>query len=220
MKLFNFLSDARPPLVEQSLEDIAAMIDGAGAMFAAATACLLDNEALSMDLSAADAAINARERKVRRAVLEHMAVAPQAELTLSLLLVSVVQDAERAGDLAKSIAKASDLAKEARSGPYVEALRAIRDRVQALFPKASRAFLASNEADARVVMEAHDGLKQDVGAYLARLAAAEDVSVNLAVVLAVSARMIGRTSSHLSNIISSVALPFDQIRRSPTWSAE
>jgi hypothetical protein len=36
-------------------------------------------------------------------------------------------------------------------------------------------------------------------------------------VLAVSSRMIGRVSSHLSNIISSVAMPFDQIRRSPTW---
>ena len=217
MKLFNFLSDSRPPLVEQSLEDLGAMIDDADAMFAAATGCLLDNESLAVDLSAMDEEINAYEQKIRRAVIEHIAVDPRDELTLSLLLISIVQDAERCGDLAKSIAKAAALADAPRMGPHVEALRSIRDRVQALYPKAHSAFLQANMSDAKAVMDEHDALKKEVSGYLKKLASASDLSSNLAVVLGISARMIGRTSSHLSNIISSVAMPFDQIRRSPTW---
>ncbi len=217
MKLFNFLSDRRPPLVEQSLQNLGGMLETAGEMFAAATAYLLENEALTMDLSAQDEKVNAWERAIRRAVLEHMAVDPRDELTLSLLVLSVVQDAERCGDLAKSIAKAADLADAPRMGRHVEALRAIRDRVQALFPQARSAFLAADATAARRVMEEHDALKKEVTHYLKELASADDVTPNLAVVLAVASRMVGRVSSHLSNIISSVVMPFDQIRRSPTW---
>lgn len=217
MKFFDFLTGARPPLVNQSLGDMGAMLDTAAEMFAAATAYLLDNEPLTLDLSARDEEINARERKVRRAVLEHVTIDPRDELALSLLLISVVQDAERCGDLAKSIAKAADLADAPRTGRHVEALRRIRDRVQALFPQAREAFLKADARGARAIMEAHDALKKEVTGYLRRLAEADDLSVNHAVVLATAARMIGRVSSHLSNIISSVALPFDQIRRSPTW---
>ncbi len=217
MKLFNFLSDSRPPLVEQSLRDMGTMLDISGEMFTAACSQLLDNESMPFDIRAKDEDINALEQKIRRSMLEHMAIDPRDELTLSLLILSVVQDAERVGDLAKAISKAADLADGPRMGDHVEALRVIRDRVQKLFPKAKSAFVDADGEAARAVMEEHDALKAEVKNYLKRLSVAEDLSVNLAVVLAVSSRMIGRVSSHLSNIISSVAMPFDQIRRSPTW---
>ncbi|MDX1439868.1 MAG: hypothetical protein R3284_08205, partial [Rubricoccaceae bacterium] len=104
-----------------------------------------------------------------------------------------------------------------RMGAQVEALRAIRDRVLALFPQARAAFMDADSNAARRVMEEHDALKNEVKGYLKGLSQETDISINLAVVLSISARMIGRASSHLSNIISSVVLPFDQIRRSPTW---
>ena len=217
MQLFNFLSGAKPPLITQSLERLAEMLDTAGTMFAAASGALLDNEALELDLSALDMSINAAERDIRRAVSEHVGADPRDQTALSLVLVSIVQDAERCGDLAKSLAKTADLAAHPRMGPHVEALRPIRDRVQATFPRVRAAFLSSDTEAARTVMEENDVTKRLTGDYLRRLAAADDLDANLAVVLAVGSRMIGRTGSHLSNIISSVALPFDQIRRSPTW---
>ena len=217
MKFFNFLSDSRPALVEQSIQDLVSMLATAGDMFASATSYLLENEALTVDLSAQDELVNKGEQGIRRAVLEHIAVDPRDELTLSLLMLSVVQDAERCGDLAKSIAKAADMADSPRMGAHVESLRVIRDKVQALFPKARAAFLSADAAAARSVMDVHDALKKDVTQYLKTLADSDEVTTNQAVVLAVSARMIGRVSSHLSNIISSVAMPFDQIRSSPTW---
>lgn len=215
VQFLSFLSSARPPLITRSLDTLSAMLDTSGRMFAAATATLLDNEALAIDLAAEDATINAHEQEIRRAVLEHVTLSPRDELALSLVLVSIVQDAERLGDLAKSLAKTAELADRPRMGPHVEALRPMRDRVQSAFPRVRDAFLTSDAEAARAVMAEHDRTKADLAAYLKRLAAAPDLSSNLAVVMATGGRMIGRTSAHLSNIISGVALPFDQIRRPP-----
>lgn len=220
MNLFSFLTGSRPPLVDQSLNNLASMLDTADSMFAAATNCLLDNEELNVDLSAQDDLINEREQAIRRAVLEHILADPRHELSLSLLLISIVQDAERLGDLAKSIAKASELAAAPRMGRHVDALRPIRDRVQSTFPRVRRSFIVGDSKVARTIMEEHDQTKADVADYLRTLATADDVTSNEAVVLAIGSRMIGRTSSHLSNIISAVALPFDQVRNSPTWDTD
>ena len=220
MQFFSFITGAKPPLIERSLRDLGAMLDTSAQMFEASTNCLLDNEPVTVDLSALDDVVNDHEQAIRRAVLEHIAVDSRAETSLSLLLVSIVQDAERCGDLAKSIAKASNLADAPRMGRHVEALRPVRDRVQGTFPRVREAFLRGDTRVARAVMVEHDRTKADVAGFLDELAAAGDVTPNLAVVLAVSSRMIGRVSSHLSNIISAVALPFDQVRNAPTWDTE
>ncbi len=218
MNLFSFLTGSRPPLVEQSMTDLGVMLDTADSMFAAATNCLLDNEPLHVDLSAQDETVNQGEQKIRRAVLEHILADPRGELALSLLLVSIVQDAERLGDLAKSIAKASALATAPRMGPHVDRLREVRDRVQGAFPRVRRSFIVGDAKAGRAVMDEHAQTKADVGDFLTTLAQADDVTPNQAVVLAITSRMIGRTSSHLSNIVSAVALPFDQVRNAPTWN--
>jgi phosphate uptake regulator len=63
-------------------------------------------------------------------------------------------------------------------------------------------------------------MKDDVTEYLSELAEVDDITPNEAIVYAMSARLISRVSSHLSNIASTVVSPFDQIRRAPTWREE
>jgi phosphate uptake regulator len=220
MSLLDFLRGTRPPLVEQGLSDLGQMIAAAGEMFDAASSHLLDNQPLTLDLAKADERVNNLEQEVRRVVFEHVVVNPRDELTLSLLLLSVVQDAERMGDLSKSIAKTVPLARGPRTGPHVEALRSIRDDVAAMFQPAREALLTADEVGARAVMDAHGRTKGVIAEYTRRLAAADDLTIDLAVVLAVGARMIGRISAHLSNVVSTIAMPFDQIRRSPTWGED
>ena len=217
MPFFSFITGAKPPLIEQSLQHLGVMLDTSERMFEAATDCLLDNEPVTVDLAALDDVVNENEQTIRRAVLEHIAMDPRAETSLSLLLVAIVQDAERLGDLAKSISKVSALADAPRMGRHVEALRPIRNRVQTTFRRVREAFIQGDAQAARRVMEEHDETKVWVADFLRDLAAAADVTPNQAVVLGVASRMIGRTSSHLSNIISAVALPFDQVRNAPTW---
>jgi len=86
VSLLDFLRGSRPPLVEQGLRDLGQMIATAGEMFAAATAHLLDNEPLTLNLAAADERVNDLEREIRRAVFKHVVINPRDELTLSLLL--------------------------------------------------------------------------------------------------------------------------------------
>ena len=219
MQFFRFLTGARPPLIDRAVRELASMLDTSADMFAAASGCLLDNEPLAVDLAALDGRVNDGEQAVRRAVLEHVVVAPQDETSFSLLLVSVVQDAERCGDLAKTLAKVSELADRPRMGPHVQALSAIRDRVQAAFPRARRAFVDGDAAEARALMDEHARTKAEVADLIRQLTSAPDLSPNASAVLAMSARIVGRVSSHLSNVISAVALPFDQVRNAPTWGA-
>ncbi|MFN3597956.1 MAG: PhoU domain-containing protein [Rubricoccaceae bacterium] len=217
MRLLNLFASPRPSRLTESMNELGTMLGTAADMFGAATACLLDNAPITADLPAMDATINAGEQRIRRALLMHVAEDPRDELRLSLLVLSIVQDAERCGDLAKSIAKVAALAARPRMGAYVDALRPLRDRVEAMFPRTRAAFLDADAESARLVMLEHNRLKKDNAAFLQRLAAAPDVSSNEGIVLALGSRMIARTSSHLSNIISAVAMPFEQVRRSPTW---
>lgn len=219
MAFFDFLNPTSAPLIERSTERMVSMLETSATMFEAATSCLLDNQDLSIDLKALDDTVNAGEREIRRSVLEHMAVNPADDLSHGLLLLSVVQDAERCGDLTKSIAKAAALADAPRTGRHVERLRALRDRVGAQFPRAITALRDGNAEAARSVMAAHDEMKGEVGSFLQDLAAADDLSLNAGVALTLSSQYIGRVSSHLSNIASAVAMPFDLVRSSPSAAA-
>lgn len=212
MTFFDLFRTRQPALIRQALQDLKGMLETAQTMFGAAAAHLLDNEPLPFDLEDRDQTINDGEQNVRRAVLEHIAIDPEHDMVFSLTLLSIVQDAERLGDLAKSLAETAELAQAPRMGERAARLRATRDHVAAMFETTRRAFLDGDEAGARAVMEESRTAKEQVATFIKRLAASDDVSANEALVLGLAARFIGRTSSHLSNIASSVALPFDQIR--------
>ena len=214
MSLFSFFTGERPPLLRRAVRAIDSMLSVSAEMLEASLAHLLDNEPLEVDLSARDADVNEREQEVRRLVLEHLAIDPERERILSLILVAAVQEAERVGDLAKSLAQAAALAEKPRLGPHVQPLRQLRDRLLHLAGLTRRGFVQADAAAAQQVCEHHQEIKAFVGDYLERLAHAEDVTPNEAVVFAISARMMARVSSHLSNIVSSTLVPFDQIRRS------
>lgn len=217
MAFLDFFRSDPSPLLRHCIEDMTGMLELTEEMFTSATALLLDNEPLSIDLKVKDAIVNERERIIRRSVLEHITMAPNQDSAFSLVLVSIVQDAERIGDLTKSLAKAANMSHQFRVGKAVEQLREIRTEVKALFPKVRQGFSESDTEEARFVMEANDRIKVKTADFLINLSNSTTVSINEAVVLAVSARMIGRVASHLSNITSSVVMPFDKLRRSPDW---
>ena len=213
MAFFDFFRAQVPPLIEQSLADMNVMLDTTHEMFVAATAHLFDNEPLGVNLRDKDQIVNEKEEVIRRAVLEHVVIDPETEMVFSLILVSIVQDAERIGDLAKSLAEVAALAAGPRMGANVQTLRSIRDDVATLFERTRDAFRDSDREVARRVMDDSRTVKDRVTGFIKDLAGQPDLAGNEALVLGMAARMIGRISSHLSNIASSVALPFDQIRR-------
>ncbi|PEN13734.1 hypothetical protein CRI94_06570 [Longibacter salinarum] len=220
MGLFDLFSDDRPALVAEAFVRVQQMLDTGNDMFAAATAFALENEILDVDLGELDSEINEGEQELRRAVLEHLTFDPQREMVFSLKLVSIVHEAERIGDLAKSIVKAGKLAHKPRMGKHVESLREMRDRVLVMFDHAYHGFVDEEAEAARKLMTMHEQLKDDVTVYLQEVADDESLTANEGIVLALLARLLSRVGSHLSNIASTVVSPFDQIRRAPTWETE
>ena len=213
MTFFDFFEAQPPALIRQALDDMQAMLESTHDMYVAASAYLLDGQPLALDLEAKDEQVNEKEQAVRRAILEHVAIDPGQEIVFSLTLISIVQDAERIGDLAKTLAEVKDLARGSFSEANVEQVRAIRDRVAAMFERTRLAFLDGDAEEARAVMDASREAKDRVATFLNDLAGQAEVTANEALVLGIAARVIGRSGSHLSNIASSVTLPFHQIRR-------
>lgn len=213
MNFFDLFRRDRPPLIAQCLDDMNVMLETAHTMFEAATAHLLDGEPLAVDLEAQDGVVNEKEQAIRRAVLEHVAIDPQHEIVFSLVLVSIVQDAERIGDLAKSLAELAGLVPGPYPGANHDALRAVCDQVAMLFERTRTAFVESDTDKAQGVMDDSRAVKSQVKAILERLAGQADLAGPEALRHGLAARMLGRVSSHLSNLASSVVLPFDQIRR-------
>jgi len=214
MALFDWLRTERSSAVGQMVADLRTMLAVGEEMFAAACAHLLDNEILEVDLDLRDDSIDERELHLRRTALDIVASNPGRQLPYVLKLLGIVQEAERIGDLAKTIADSAAMADRPRLGEPVLPIRALRDRVLEAFAGTRACFEDHDASRAEQVLTRHDGIKQDVQDAIVRLSREDHTTTNEAVVLALGVRMIGRTSSHLANIASIVVFPYEQIRRS------
>lgn len=188
------------------------VIDIARSMWSAASSHLLFSAPLEVSLEEMDVGINRRERSIRKAVFKHIEKYPNEDLLLSLVLVSTVQDGERIGDWVKHIGGLSDLAQKPLMGPRLTALRAASERITKMFDWTYDGFVDGDVECARQVMVDNVSVKADLRAFIADVAETDDLSPNAAVVLSNAALMMGRVSSHLSNIASSVVLPYERIR--------
>jgi len=207
-KLF---SGSGSTLVQAAFRDVSTMLRQSAKMLDLSLEALLDNQELKADLDHMDDVVDESERMVRRTVLEHLSVNPQQDQVASLILVSMVQDAERIGDFARGLAELHELAKGPRQGPFADDLRALAGRLRPLFETCARAFEKDDVEAAREIITTHLELKPALAAYTARVADS-DLSADMAVVYAGAARILRRISAHLSNIASSVVQPFDRIR--------
>jgi phosphate uptake regulator len=206
-----FSGAQRSPLIESAFDDISEMLRQSARMLDLALESLLDNRPLQADLDELDDPVDEAERMVRRSVLEHLSFNPQQDLVASLVLVSMVQDAERIGDFARGIGELVPLAKSERGGPFAERLREGARALRPLFEVTERAFREDDPDEARRVMTRCSELKEELQQFTADVADS-DLSADMAVVYANAARILRRIGSHLSNIASSVAQPYDRIR--------
>lgn len=198
-------------LLEAAFRDITTMLEQSGRMLDHSLSVLLDHAELEVDLDRLDDVVDEGERMVRRSVLEHLTVDPSKDLVASLVLVSMVQDAERIGDFARGLAEVAGLAKGRREGPFADELRALAGRVRPLFEICEKAFREDDPDMAREVVVAHREIKQELIGFTRRIADSE-LSADMALVYGSAARILRRIGAHLSNIASTVVQPYDRIR--------
>ena len=206
-----FGSGKRSTLVEAAFEDVSTMLRQSAKMLDHSLAALLDNQELEVDLDHMDDVVDEGERMVRRTILEHLSVNPKQDLVASLILVSMVQDAERIGDFSRGLGELVELAKSPREGDFAIQLRTLADRLRPMFEVCEEAFRRDDADLAKRVVSEHLELKQAFIEYTQRVAAS-DLAADMAIVYASAARILRRISAHLSNIASTVVQPYDRIR--------
>ena len=198
-------------LLESAFRDVTTMLEQSTRMLDYSLTVLLDNQELEVDLDKLDDVVDEGERMVRRSVLEHLTVNPAQDLVASLVLVSMVQDAERIGDFARGLAEVSKLAKSRREGQFRDELAQLAERVRPMFVTCNEAFQEDDPEKAREVVIAHREIKAEAIRY-SRSIAESDLTADMALVYGSAARIMRRISAHLSNIASSVVQPYDRIR--------
>lgn len=208
-QLFN--PDAGSPLVKAAFADVSRMLEQSAEMLDHSLTALLENRPITVDLEELDDVVDEGERRVRRTILQHLAVNPTQDLVSSLLLVSIVQDAERIGDFARGLVELTKMARAPRQGPYAVELRAIAEKLRPMFTACEKAFRDADAEAARAVIAGHRQLRAELKAYRDRVAAS-DLTADMAVVYSGAAQILRRVGAHLSNIASTVVQPYDRIR--------
>jgi Na+/phosphate symporter len=208
-QLFNPLAPST--LVQSAFADVSGMLQQSSQMLDHALDVLLDNKPLSLNLEDMDDMVDEAERRVRRTILQHLAVNPQQDLVASLVLVSMVQDAERTGDFARGLVELVKIARSPRTAPFAAELRQSAERLRPLFALTERAFRNADLAEAQRVVRQHALLRDELKHYRARLAES-DLSADMAIVYAGAAQILRRVGAHLANIASTVIQPYDRIR--------
>ena len=199
------------PLVRAAFADVSAMLKQAAEMLDHSLGVLFDDQPVTLDLEQLDDVIDEAERRVRRTILQHLAVNPKQDLVASLILVSMVQDAERIGDFARGLVELMKMARGPRTGPFADELRVISGRLPSMFAACEKAFREGDAREARNVIAAHQQLREELKAYRSRVAAS-DLTADMAVLYAGAAQILRRVGAHLSNIASTVVQPYDRIR--------
>lgn len=159
-----------------------------------------------------DVKINKLERKIRKRVITHLSLAGKgADLPYCLLLMSLVKDVERIGDLAKDLAGAAAFRKRPLPTDEVTAeLRSIRADTDSLVRGASDVFESSDRDVALALIEQGKSLYDRCEALTARLAGIEyPPDLHVSILLAV--RYYLRISGHALNIVSSVVVPLHRL---------
>jgi phosphate transport system protein len=206
-----FGPDVHSSLIDSAFKDVSSMLAQSARMFDLAVEALLENKPLSANLERMDDSVDEGERMVRRTVLQHLSVNPKHDLVASLVLASMVQDAERIGDFANALGELVELAQGPRQGSYRDQLRKIVSEVRPLFQICEQAFREDDPDKARVVITTHRVLKKKLVEFR-RQVADSDLNADMAVVYAGAAAAVRRISAHLCNIASTVVQPYDRIR--------
>ena len=200
--------------LSEVLDEFKGMLEGTEEMFDSVCKKLIHaqgEEGLKERIYSIDKKVNRLERKIRKRVVEHLSLQPSVEVPVSLLLMSVVKDAERLGDYAKNLFEVNSLLqKPIDKAKYEKLFNGIDQEILELFKKTKEAFLESNEDQAASSWAAKREIGERSEEIIKKLSTG-DLSLNEAVCFTLMARYFKRLAAHLTNIATSVILPISDL---------
>jgi phosphate transport system protein len=206
-------------LLKQAWAECFEMLDVAKVMFDEAVRVLRESDSVEMsaDVMAMDQKVDAFEQDVRKKVLTHCAV-QNADIPAAMVLVTIVIDLERIGDYIKNCVKlAREHPERLSGGKYEPELKRLEEAVKKNFVDTRACLEADDPEMASGLLEEFGWVKALCDDVLHGLLSGRDetMSSGQAVALALYFRWLRRINSHLHNLNTSVANPFDRIGFKP-----
>jgi phosphate uptake regulator len=203
-------------LLKEALDMSASAIDKASEMFSLAMEVVTDYPVEEADVYAMDRDLNQMQVDIRKKVLEHLAVNPNQDVTASLVLISIIIDVERVGDLTKNITELTQIAKGKLANPhYLPIVREITQKIESSTVTTREAFEDGDAEKANDVMSVYTWISNTCDVHLQTIAGDHDLEVRTAVAYCLLFRYFKRISLHLRNIASSVVNPFHKLGYKP-----
>jgi Na+/phosphate symporter len=217
-----FTSDS---LLDRAYKRTFEMLDLTHKMFLEAKNVLRHTESnqVSFDINDQDIAVNKYQREVRKDVFNHLAMSGTETLASDLVLVNIVIDVERIGDITKNIVEVALGHKEKLSSKLFDAKVAEMEKaVSENFEKTIKAFKEADENLATKIIEEYKWISKVSDDMLMSLMNNEDTELKAgsAVALALYIRQLKRINSHLRNVASSIVNPFHRIGYKPKKKKE
>lgn len=179
---------------------------------------LKDDNSLNIDVHNEDHEVNKFTQQARRDVFNHLAIEGIDQLGAGLVLVTIVIDLERIGDLTKDIVDvASEYVKKLDAGRLEEDLKIVEEAIEKNFERTKKSFVEADEEEALAILSEYkwvSGACKDIISQFAN-GDVEGLDLKAAVALVVYVRSLQRIHSHLRNIASSVVNPFPRIGFKP-----
>ncbi len=158
-----------------------------------------------------DIFVNKSERKIRKRIVEHLAVQPGVDIGPSLVMMSIVKDAERIGDLCKNLFEIYKMFKKFNSkNKYYKVFKKMRDQISQMIKITDSSFRKSLDDKAKYVMDEAYKIEKECDALIEEFANSK-LTANEAVCLTLLSRYFKRIAAHLSNIASAVIFPVHRI---------
>jgi phosphate uptake regulator len=205
----------RRPLLGQMWSEMEEMLGDAVDMYRPIADVLSGREEMTQATHDAvyetDKRINHLQRKVRKQLVAHLAMAPGSDVPISLVLMSITKDAERVGDICKNLLEVAEAAATPPGkGSYGDRVKKLLAEGEALFEPTVTGTVNSDKDTACRAVEGARNLARECDAMIDDLMK-DTLPTRDAVLLTLLARYLKRISLHLSNIASSVVMPLHRL---------
>lgn len=214
-----FRSKPKSDLLQECNDDTVRMLELGHEMFELVTTALVQDSPPEdvKTIKKMDKEMNRLHRDVRRKVYEHLSLTGTRDLYNSLLLLSVVDGAERVGDYDKNIAEIiTIIPRRLDFGEYTDEFNLLWKRTNQFFDATISAFRDDDEAKAQMVLENYGAISDTCDDMIDEILAGESEMIKRDLVaLMMLVRFFKRVNAHLKNIASTITNPFHQIGYRP-----
>lgn len=162
-----------------------------------------------------DIQINKLERKIRKALVTNLSLNPGQDVAGSLVLMSIVKDAERLGDFCKNLYEATEYwCRSCADMFYADRISEFEAYVNELFDTTIEAFESEDDVLAAEIIQDEVNWNKRFDGFISELVES-DIDTREAVCTVLMVRTLKRLQAHLSNIASSVVLPVTHLDHRP-----